>query len=326
MAISAKDGGKSSRRALGGHLVYHAVYRRSQAVPLTIARVDEPSTWICQFKAAARARFSVPHWGIPVWFDGHMYRQHPGFPLSQYVEMLWCCEGYQATHRQERVLPNGRFQLIIDLAAGRGASIVVGMQTRYSILETANVRSVIGVVFRPGGARPFFDLPADEFYDRVAPLDEVWSSASGNLRDRLLEALGPAARLRVVAAELQRRLGEPRELHGAVRYALEEFGRDPRVTGVLEVARDTGFSRRRLTGLFREQVGLTPKLYCRLRRFQQVVRRIASGAPVNWAQVSLEGGYYDQAHMAHEFREFSGVSPGAWLSSKRPFQNHAVID
>jgi AraC-like DNA-binding protein len=257
-----------------------------------------------------------------------MYLQwRAGFPLAAYVEKLWCCEEYKATHRQERVLPSGRFQLIINLAAGAGraVSIVVGMRARHSILETASIQSVIGVVFRPGGAQAFFDPAADDFYDGTVPLDQLWNSASG-LRDRLLEAPSPAARLRVLEAELQRRLGEPRGLHSAVRYALGEFGRAPLVTGILGVARDTGFSRRRLTGLFREQVGLTPKLYCRLRRFQQVVNRIASGAPINWAQVSLEGGYYDQAHMAHEFREFSGISPGAWLASDRPFLNHAVIE
>jgi len=250
----------------------------------------------------------------------------PTFPLARYVEMLWCCEGYEATHRQERVLPNARFQLIIDLAPRPGPSIVVGMRTSYSILETASVQSVIGVVFRPGGARTFFDPPADEFYNRPVSLDQVWSSASAMLRDRLLEATGPAARLRILEADLQRRLGQATELHSAVRYALGEFGRDPHVSGILEVARDARLSRRRFAGLFREQVGLTPKLYCRLRRFQQVVRRIASGAPIHWAQVSLDGGYYDQAHMAHEFREFSGVSPGAWLASERPFLNHAVVD
>src|SRR5689334_1639061 len=143
-------------------------------------------------------------------------RQRPGFPVAQYVEMLWCCDGYQATHRQERVLPNGRFQLIIDLAADREGSIIVGMRTRYSILETASVRSIIGVVFRPGGARPFFDAPADEFYNRAAPLDELWGSASRNLHDCLLEAPGPSARLRILAAELHRRLTEPRNLHAAV--------------------------------------------------------------------------------------------------------------
>lgn len=70
------------------------------------------------------------HSRVLVWFDGLMYvRQRPGFPLAQYVEMLWCCDDYQATHPQERVLPNGRFQLILDLAAGRDASIIVGMRT-----------------------------------------------------------------------------------------------------------------------------------------------------------------------------------------------------
>jgi hypothetical protein len=153
------------------------------------------------------------------------------FPLAPYVEKLWCCEEYKATHRLERVLPSGRCQLIINLAADRAASIVVGMRTRHSILETAGIQSVIGVVFRPGGAQAFFDPAADDFFNRAVPLDQIWNSASGNVRDRLLEAPGPAARLPVLEAELQRRLGEPRDLHSAVRYALGEFGRDPLVTG-----------------------------------------------------------------------------------------------
>lgn len=202
----------------------------------------------------------------------------------------------------------------------------MGMRTRYGILETASIQSVMGVVFRPGGARPFFDPPADDFYNRSVSLEEVWGCGSGKLRQQLLEATGQARRLRILEAELQRRLGQVTELHNAVRYALEEFGCDPDATRVSKVAGNAGLSRRRFSGLFREQVGLTPKLYCRLRRFQEVVRRIASGTPINCAQVSLDGGYYDQAHMAHEFREFSGVPPGAWLASERPFRNHAVID
>jgi AraC-like DNA-binding protein len=110
-----------------------------------------------------------------------------------------------------------------------------------------------------------------------------------------------------------------------VRYALEEFNRAPSALGVLQVARDTGLSRRRFGALFRDEVGLTPKLYCRLCRFRQVVRRIALGAPIDWSGLALDGGYYDQPHMAHEFREFSGISPGAWRASERPFLNHAVI-
>lgn len=253
-------------------------------------------------------------------------RRRSGIALAPYVETLWYCEGYQASHRQERVLPNGRFQLIIDLVPKRGTPVIIGMRTTHSILETPAIQCVMGVVFRPGGTLPFFGTPADEFYNLTVPLDQVWNFASADLRDHLLEAKSPAARMDLLEAALLQRLKPVSELHGTVRYMLSEFDRTPSAAGILGVARNTGMSRRRLTQLFREQVGLTPKLYCRLRRFQQVVHRIASGASIHWAQVSLEGGYYDQAHMAHEFREFSGVSPGAWRASERPFLNHAVVE
>jgi AraC-like DNA-binding protein len=254
-----------------------------------------------------------------------MYLQsRPGAVLAGHIEKLWYCDGYAATHRQERVLPNGHFQLIIDLARPPG-SLVVGMHTRYNILETTSVQHVMGVVFRPGGARVFFDPPADEFLNCSVPLDEVWRSGTANLRDLLLEEHGPMARLRALEADLERRLGRVKELRSVVRYAIGAFGRSAGSASVLTVARDTGLSRRRFAELFREQVGLTPKMYCRLRRFQSVVRTVASAAPIDWTQIALENGYYDQAHMAHEFREFSGIAPGAWSASERPFLNHAVI-
>ena len=62
----------------------------------------------------------------------------PAEPLASYVERLWYCEGYQAAHRQERVLPNGRFQLIIDLAAG--PSLLLGMRTAHTVIDTAALR------------------------------------------------------------------------------------------------------------------------------------------------------------------------------------------
>ena len=255
---------------------------------------------------------------------GCLQRQARG-PLEPFVETIWHCHGYTAAHPRERVLPNGRIQLIVDLARST-TPLVIGMQTGYSVIETAQVQSLIGVVFRPGGARPIFDLPAGEFANRVVPLDAIWGSSAAALRDLLRDAAGGPERIALLEGALQGRLARKRELHAAVEFGLDEFARDPSARGVVEVARDTGLSRRRFAGLFREQVGLSPKLYCRLRRFQQVVRRIASGAPVNWAELALDGGYCDQAHMAHEFREFSGLSPGAWLATERPFQNHAVLD
>jgi AraC-like DNA-binding protein len=192
------------------------------------------------------------------------------------------------------------------------------------VVETAGLQFMIGVVFRAGGARSLLDVSADEFYNREIPLDSIWGGAAARLRDRLLETGTPRDRFRVLEAALIERT-KRLELHPAVQYALGEFQRAPHVRSVLDVTRDAGLSRRRFAQLFREQVGLTPKLYCRVHRFQEVVRTLSSGEPVDWADVALAGGYCDQAHLAHEFRAFSGISPGAWLAQDRPFQNHVAI-
>ena len=261
----------------------------------------------------------------------------PAQNISRWVEKLWYCEGYQATHRKERVLPNGRFQLVIDLSDFSAPPLVVGIRSEFSVIETAGLQCMIGVVFRAGGARSLFGASANEFYNTEVPLDLIWGKAATYLRDRLREAGTSSARFRVLEEALidhAMRL----ELHPAVQYALGEFRNAPHIRSVLDVTREAGLSRRRFAQLFREQVGLTPKLYCRLHRFQGVVRKLTSGAPahrpqcplcaaekIDWAEVALAGGYCDQAHMAHEFRAFSGISPGAWLAQERPFQNHVVI-
>jgi AraC-like DNA-binding protein len=260
--------------------------------------------------------------------DTMLLAHRPAPPLASYVEGLWYYDGYHAVNHKERVLPNGKFQVVIDLSSGPGA--VSGMRSRYIAIDTAAIQSVMGIVFRPGGARGFFDVPAGDFYDRVVPLDLVWGSRVTQLRDRLREAVTPAEKFRALEAALlqvmQRSAEDRLPMHPSVQYALGEFRRVPHIRSVIEVTKEAGLSRRRLSQLFREQVGIRPKLYCRLVRFRQVVQQIASGGPVDWADVALAGGYCDQAHLAHEFRDFSGLSPGSYLAAERPHLNHVRTD
>jgi AraC-like DNA-binding protein len=255
-----------------------------------------------------------------------LYTRRPGPPLSRFVDSIWYCENYQATHARERVLPNGAFDLILDLACG-GAPLVCGMRTQHCVIETAFLRAILGVVFRPGGARPFFDPPSDEFFNVDVPLDDVWGGDARRVVERLQAAPTPDARLDRIEAELVARLSQrAAEPHPAVRHALLSFTQAKHAGAVQQVASGYGLSRRRLGQLFREQVGIPPKLYCRLRRFQDVVQQIAGGGRVDWADVAIAGGYSDQAHLSHDFREFSGITPGAYLAADRPHANHVPLD
>ena len=251
----------------------------------------------------------------------------PVLPLKPYVECVWHYENAEPLQYRERVLPDGRFQLMLKLGAGVAA--VAGLRFRHVVIETARVSSVMGVVFRPGAARAFLAAPAVDFCDQAIQLDRVWGwRPADQLLDRLREARTAEARLRILEKALVDRMSAFREkllpMHPIMQYALHAFGNAPHIQTVADVSREIGWSRRWLSHAFAEQVGITPKRYCRLVRFQHVLREIAS-QPVDWADVALAGGFYDQAHLVHEFRAFSGLSPETFLKSERPFPNHVRI-
>jgi AraC-like DNA-binding protein len=264
----------------------------------------------------------------------------PCAALASHVEELWCCDGHRAVNGTDRVLPDGRFQLAFSLAEGPitaltdpmgdgggiAPSLLIGIRSRFSIIETAKLRSAMRVVFRPGGVHAFLNTPADAFHNKNVSLDLIWGSMAQTLRDRLRGANDPATKFQVLEVALLGRLNQRAQLNTAVRYALLEFARRPQVPRVRELAHEAGLSRRRFAQLFREQIGMTPKLYCRVQRFQNTLKQIASGASVDWAQLALAAGYCDQAHLAHEFRDFSGLSPTAYLGQRRRAASHASID
>jgi AraC-like DNA-binding protein len=123
--------------------------------------------------------------------------------------------------------------------------------------------------------------------------------------------------------EAERRRGP---VHAAIIDALRAFHATPNVARIGPVSRDIGWSRRWLTHTFAEAVGMTPKRYCRLLRFQHAVRQVASGGPIDWGDLALAGGYADQAHFAHEFRALSGFTPEGFLRAQRPFANHVRLN
>ena len=259
---------------------------------------------------------------------------HPSARLAPHVEQLWYCDGHGVVNgRQQRaLLPDGRFQLVISLAespiralidptgdgGGLASSLLIGIRSRFNIIDTAKLGSAMGVVFRPGGVHAFLGALTDAFHNKNASLDLIWGSMVQSLRDQLRMANDPAEKFRVLEVALLEHLNERLHLNTAVRYALQEFARTAEIPRVRELAHEAGLSRRRFSQLFREQIGITPKLYCRLQRFQNTLKLIASGASVDWAQLALAAGYSDQAHLSHEFHDFSGISPSAYLASPSP--------
>jgi AraC-like DNA-binding protein len=271
-----------------------------------------------------------------------LYVTHlPKPPLNQFVELFWFYDGFPARpHKKERLMPDGSVELVINLNEDETriydrenfekcerlpGSVLCGPHSSFFVIDTAEQDSVIGIHFKPGGVFPFFKLPADELQNQHISLGDLWGAEGGFLRERLLEAPTPEIKFRVMEECLLARTAKPMERHRAVNHALALFRNIHTAPAMAEVSDQIGISSRRFIQLFSNEVGLTPKLFCRVRRFQQVLQTLRNGTDFDWAEIAADCGYYDQAHFIHDFKAFSGINPTTYSLHKTEHLNHVPI-
>ena len=248
--------------------------------------------------------------------------------LADFVDNFWLYEGYEAEHLNERILPTGTFELVINLREDElriysvaeqmddcsyfSGAVVSGAYGKGFVTDTEEETFIIGVHFKPGGAAPFLGVPACELADAHIDLESLWGRSANLLRERLFDAATSAERFSLLEESLKDHLFALPEQHYAVSTALEALGCN--AMAVRDIARDVGFSQRHFIEVFKSEVGMTPKLFSRVLRFQQVRAIIhrQENAP-DWAGIAMECGYFDQSHLIREFKEFSGLSPAAYL-------------
>ncbi len=114
--------------------------------------------------------------------------------------------------------------------------------------------------------------------------------------------------------------------HPAVALALAGFARAPHRATVESAAREAEVSLKRFIALFAEEVGMTPKRYLRVARFQRVIASVHRAPDVDWMEVVERNGYYDQPHFIREFKEFSGLTPSDYFRRRGPYLQHVPLE
>jgi AraC-like DNA-binding protein len=273
------------------------------------------------------------------------YRRYtPPPPLSAFVDCMWYSEGFEGTHQRERLLPNGESGIVFDLREEPvrnpvrifdpkddarfetfAPAIFCGARTDCFVIETSQQERVIGIQFRPGGAFPFLAMPASEVANATYSLDDIWPDQAASIRDALMNACDFRAMFSILERALLLRLRNASPLHPAIAFAITRLARPGENVRVGDVAGRVGFSSRRFMELFREQTGLTPKSFQRVRRFQRVLRTLRADSAENWTDIAYRCGYYDQAHFIHDFRMFSGLTPSEYVAVATPHLNHVPL-
>jgi AraC-like DNA-binding protein len=261
----------------------------------------------------------------------------PAPPLAEYVDFLWSLSD-APVHARERILPSGTLELVVNLhedefriydpATERCSrfpgAMVSGAYRGPFVIDTREHAAILGVHFKPGGAFPFLGLPSGEMADRHVSLEVLWGRRAVELREHLCEA-APASRFALLERALLARLSRDFRRHGAVQVALDRLG----MTGetVAEIAARVDLSHRRFIAVVTAEIGMTPKVFERVRRFQRALECARRTVAPDWARLSVASGYCDQSHLIRDFVAFSGFSPAQLLSHRDDpvKQDHVVL-
>ncbi|WP_372630095.1 helix-turn-helix domain-containing protein [Cohnella sp.] len=274
------------------------------------------------------------------------YARKPGHDLARWIDKLWICEGYRPSHQLESKLPDASMAWIINLQEDRirvfernrmdrsmilPGCIIAGPRSSSYYLDTVCQESCLGIQFKPGGALPFLGKWVGELQDVDVPLEHALNRYShvADLRERLQEATMAEERLQLVEQYLLRYLEQKIVVpkgHPAVAYALRMIENSPATSPSIErIADMANLSAERFIRVFKAEVGMTPKNYANVMRFQFAVRMMRQARAKPGINLALSSGYYDQSHMYREFLKYANMTPAELFSRPLIYEKHIPV-
>ncbi len=247
-------------------------------------------------------------------------RISPPPTLAAFVEYFWFLElAPTAEPSLDFVLPDGRSELIFhygtpyDIRKPDGEFLrqrrgLFGGQIETALtLKSQEASGMIAVRFRPAGASRFFAFSQSELFGKVIDISEVLGASGRDLTDKVVgDAQNNDERITFLVAFLEARLR--RDCDPTLERVLKKIEQDGGTAKTTDLAKATGISRRQLERRFNHEVGLSPKAFSKITRFQRVLTELRKPS-VSVLDTALDCGYYDQSHLIREFQAYAGVSP-----------------
>jgi len=208
---------------------------------------------------------------------------------------------------------------IVDAAGGRTIhrSFTGGLSDAPTYTEHDGEQNGLQIDLTPLGARALLGMPMAQLTNRVVELADVLGREAEELVERLYDAGSWERRFVLLDATLARRLAAAQAPHPALTHAWSRLRETEGRLEIGELCAEVGWSRRHLAARFREELGLAPKSFARVLRFEHAADLLARD-DARFAEIAYDCGYCDQAHLNRDFRQFAGTSPGDYVGRLLP--------
>lgn len=269
-----------------------------------------------------------------------LLHRRPSGPLRAHVDSLWYGARDALPHTRERCLPTGCADIVVPLLQDhlirydgehdtrarrlRGA-IVQGPSDRFGVRGTEGPSVVVGVHFTAGGAAAFFGGALPALRNRTELLEDLWGAPARALREQLQAATSPAHALQRLEKCLLQRLRTAAPPDPLSEFAIAAFRHEPSLARVAPVQSASGCTPAQFVQRFEQAVGLTPKRFARVLRWNLLLPQLVRSGPRDWAQIAAGAGYCDQSHLIREFRQLAGMAPGDYVPVRPDHPMHVAV-
>jgi AraC-like DNA-binding protein len=246
----------------------------------------------------------------------------------------WSERTTEVTLRRE--VPRPMVPVILNLgapwgvASGDGAiveydSFLAGLHDRHATTRSTGFSQCLQVNLTLVGARCVLGRALTEIVNGIVAAEDLLGAEGRDLIARMRDADGWTRRFALLDRFLLGRVARSGGIAGDVVATLRRLERSGGAVAIGDLAADRGLSRKRLVQLYRAELGLPPKTIARVLRFSRVIDLLGADPCAGWAALAQDAGYYDQAHLARDFRELAGCTPGAYRAAQLPVDHAGAL-
>ncbi len=259
--------------------------------------------------------------------------------LEKYVADLLYHKNYFPEHKKDKYLPDGTINIIFELTnnpkfiydnttgeISQECNDVwfSGVLKDYITISSHHEEMMV-LVFKPGAGFPLIHKDISKFTNQVVPAEEIFGKPILNLLQELKQPIAPEEKFKAIEKWLDKQLIEDDFYLEVIRYAIEAIENSPTQINLSELSEKLGYSQKQFIQLFKKYVGLTPKQFHRIVRFNEILAAVENKEAISWTIVATDCGYFDQAHFIKDFQSFSGINPKKYLSDIKDYPNFLPV-
>lgn len=251
---------------------------------------------------------------------------YPSPLLSQYIKYYWVLKTDAVEPVMVQTIPSGCVHLVfhrgenlsIQLKGLQPKNFIRGQFSTYGSLFSEGNIDMIAVIFHPLGLNPFVRCAMSELYNHYIDVEDLEDIELNHLKRNISTEQEVETCIRLIEFFLLQRLVDADCNYQRTQQAISQIINHPQID-VNTLAESTCLGYRQFKRVFTNQVGMSPKEYHRVVRFQRALYLLQNNPGMEFVDLAFSCGFYDPSHLVKDFKEFSGCSPTQYLSSRSPY-------